>query len=256
MNLQEAKAAVNPNSIPEILYAGDLLTISANNETKLESKREPLRISLITADNQEFILESFINKSKRKAQCRLPLLPDSSGNMFRVVIKISGESISASSPLGFTRLLLEQPQNNDFNLDGEKPLNLQVELSTAFTIPEGTDTGIYPELAAGPQGPKGDQGEKGEKGEAGEPGPTIVSAADIIGTVAVSEKANEALIVTNPIQENIQSLQNLTNIGKSDQILVVNSDITASKDLSVAEDLNVAGDMSVAGNLSFSGAYC
>ena len=46
--------------------------------------------------------------------------------MFRVVIKISGESIIANSPLGFTRLLLEQPQNNDFNLDAEKPLNPQV----------------------------------------------------------------------------------------------------------------------------------
>ena len=39
VNPQDIEAAVNPNSIPEILYAGDLLTISATKETKPESKR-------------------------------------------------------------------------------------------------------------------------------------------------------------------------------------------------------------------------
>ncbi|NQY81278.1 MAG: collagen-like protein [Candidatus Caenarcaniphilales bacterium] len=247
-------AAVNPKSIPEILYAGDFVTISATKDTKLESKKNPLRVSLITADNQEFELETFINKSKRKAQFLMPFLPESAGRMFRVVLKISGESIPLESALGLTRVLLEQASSEeDLQLVNNKPLNPRVDLSVAVTIPEGTESGIFPELAVGPRGPKGEQGEKGEKGEPGEPGPTIVSGSDIIGAVPFASTADAAKLVTNPIQENITTLNKLTSVGESFKTVTFKGDIATGQNLTVAEDINVAGDLSIAGNLSFSG---
>lgn len=252
-SLRNVNAAVNPDTIPGVLYAGDFVTIKALPGTSLSTKKNPLTVSVVTADNQEFNLETFINKKKRKAQFRLPVLPESAGNMFRIVLKISGESISAEEPIGFTRILLEQAQSNDFNPEKEDALNPEVDLSVAIKFPEGTETGIFPELAVGPRGPKGEKGDKGEKGEPGEPGPTIVSGSDIIGAVPFALTADAAKFVSNPSQDNITALNNLSSAGKAFETVTFNGDIAAAQNVTVAEDLNVAGDASIAGNLSFSG---
>lgn len=248
-----AKAALNPQIIPAILYAGDFVTIKALPGSKLENKKNPLSVSLVTADNQEFELETFINKPKTKAQFRLPLLPESAGNIFRIVLKISGESIRSEEPLGFTRILLEQAESNDFNLEKEKPLNPQVDPSVVTIFPEGTKSGIFPELAVGPRGPKGDKGDKGDKGEQGEPGPSIVSGSDIIGAVPFAQTADAAKLVTSPSQEIITTLSKLASVGEAYETVTFNGNLATAQNLTVAEDINVVGDLSVGGNLSFSG---
>jgi hypothetical protein len=197
-------ASVNLSRVPDVLYEGSLLTFYAKPNNFLSSSENEFRASLITADNQEIILETFVNSKNNKAQIRLPLLPTEANNVFRVTLKTSGADISLNEAEAITRLLTRQPTNLNLNLYSEKPINPEINLNAALEIPSTTNSGLFSNVVIGPQGsagatgpagpagpqgpigpagPVGLQGPIGPAGPTGPAGPSTVTGANVIGPV-------------------------------------------------------------------------
>lgn len=197
-------ASVNLSRVPDVLYEGSLLTFYAKPNNFLSSSENEFRASLITADNQEIILETFVNSKNDKAQIRLPLLPTDANNIFRVTLKTSGADISSNKAEAITRLLTRQATNLNLNLYSEKPINPEINLNAALEIPSTTNSGLFSNVVIGPQGnagatgpagpagpqgpigpagPVGLQGPIGLTGPIGPAGPSTVTGANVIGPV-------------------------------------------------------------------------
>ena len=197
-------ASVNLSRVPDVLYEGSLLTFYAKPNNFLSSSKNEFRASLITADNQEIILETFVNSKNNKAQIRLPLLPVNANNVFRITLKTSGADISSNEAEATTRLLTRQPTNLNLNLYSEKPINPEINLNAALEIPNTANSGLFSNVVIGPQGstgpagpigptgpqgpigltgPAGPQGPIGLTGPIGPAGPSTVTGANVIGPV-------------------------------------------------------------------------
>ena len=197
-------ASVNLSRVPDVLYEGSLLTFYAKPNNFLSSSKNEFRASLITADNQEIILETFVNSKNNKAQIRLPLLPVNANNVFRITLKTSGADISSNEAEATTRLLTRQPTNLNVNLYSEKPINPEINLNAALEIPNTANSGLFSNVVIGPQGstgpagpigptgpqgpigltgPAGPQGPIGLTGPIGPAGPSTVTGANVIGPV-------------------------------------------------------------------------
>ncbi|MFZ4084957.1 MAG: collagen-like triple helix repeat-containing protein [Vampirovibrionia bacterium] len=197
-------ASVNLSRVPDVLYEGSLLTFYAKPNKFLSSSKNEFHVSLITADNQEIILETFVNSKNNKAQIRLPLLPTDANNVFRVTLKTSGADISLNKAEAITRLLTRQATNLNLNLYSEKPINPEINLNAALEIPSTTNSGLFSNVVIGPQGsagptgpagpagpqgpigpagPVGLQGPIGPAGPTGPAGPSTVTGANVIGPV-------------------------------------------------------------------------
>ena len=197
-------ASVNLSRVPDVLYEGSLLTFYAKPNNFLSSSKNEFRASLITADNQEIILETFVNSKNNKAQIRLPLLPVNANNVFRITLKTSGADISSNEAEATTRLLTRQPTNLNVNLYSEKPINPEINLNAALEIPNTANSGLFSNGVIGPQGstgpagpigptgpqgpigltgPAGPQGPIGLTGPIGPAGPSTVTGANVIGPV-------------------------------------------------------------------------
>jgi hypothetical protein len=176
------------------------------------------RASLITADNQEILLETFVNSKNDKAQIRLPLLPVNANNVFRITLKTSGADISSNEAEAITRLLTRQPTNISLNLYSEKPINPEINLNAALEIPNTANSGLFSNVVIGPQGnigpagptgpagpqgpigltgPAGPQGPIGLTGPIGPAGPTTVTGANVIGPVQNAIAATVAQSLLN-----------------------------------------------------------
>jgi hypothetical protein len=197
-------ASVNLSRVPDVLYEGSLLTFYAKPNNFLNSSKNEFRASLITADNQEILLETFVNSKNDKAQIRLPLLPVNANNVFRITLKTSGADVSSNEAEAITRLLTRQPTNLNLNLYSEKPINPEINLNAALEIPNTANSGLFSNVVIGPQGstgpigpagpagpqgpigltgPAGPQGPIGLTGPIGPAGPTTVTGANVIGPV-------------------------------------------------------------------------
>jgi len=204
LNTSSSLASVNLSKVPDVLYEGSLLTFYAKPNKFLSSSKNEFRVSLITADNQEIILETFVNSKNNKAQIRLPLLPTDANNVFRVTLKTSGADISLNKAEAITRLLTRQATNLNLNLYSEKPINPEINLNAALEIPSTTNSGLFSNVVIGPQGsagatgpagpagpqdpigpagPVGLQGPIGPAGPTGPAGPSTVTGANVIGPV-------------------------------------------------------------------------
>ena len=211
-------ASVNLSRVPDVLYEGSLLTFYAKPNNFLSSSENEFRASLITADNQEIILETFVNSKNNKAQIRLPLLPVNANNVFRITLKTSGADISSNEAEATTRLLTRQPTNLNLNLYSEKPINPEINLNAALEIPNTANSGLFSDVVIGPQGstgpagpigpigpqgpigltgPAGPQGPIGLTGPAGPQGPTTVTGANVIGPVQNAFAATVAQSLLN-----------------------------------------------------------
>lgn len=207
LNSSPNLASVNFSKIPDVLYEGSLLTFHAQPNNFLSSSTNKFRASLITADNQEILLETFINSKNNKAQIRLPLLPANASNMFRITLKTSGADISSDEAEATTRLLTRRPTNLNLNLYSDKPISPQINLNAALEIPSSANSGLFSNIVVGPQGstgatgptgpqgiqgpigltgptgPTGPQGPIGLTGPQGPAAPTTVTGANVIGPV-------------------------------------------------------------------------
>jgi hypothetical protein len=158
------------------------------------------RASLITADNQEILLETFVNSKNNKAQIRLPLLPVNANNVFRITLKTSGADISSNEAEAITRLLTRQPTNLSLNLYSEKPINPEINLNAALEIPNTANSGLFSNVVIGPQGnigSAGTTGPAGPQGPIGPAGPTTVTGANVIGPVQNAFAATVAQSLLN-----------------------------------------------------------
>ena len=214
LNISPNLASVNFSKIPDVLYEGSLLTFHAQPNNFLSSPRNKFRVSLITADNQEIPLETFINSKNNKAQIRLPLLPANASNMFRITLKTSGADISSDEAEATTRLLTRQPTNLNLNLYSDKPISPQINLNAALEIPSSANSGLFSNIVVGPQGstgatgptgaqgiqgpigPTGPQGPIGPTGPQGPAGTTTVTGTNVIGAVqnAISATTAQSLL--------------------------------------------------------------
>jgi hypothetical protein len=211
-------ASVNLSRVPDVLYEGSLLTFYAKPNNFLNSSKNEFRASLITADNQEILLKTFVNSKNNKAQIRLPLLPTNANNVFRITLKTSGADISSNEAEAITRLLARQPTNLNLNLYSEKPINPEINLNAALEIPNTANSGLFSNVVigpqgntgpagsigpAGPQGPIGLTGSVGPQGPAGPAGPTgpagpaTVTGANVIGPVQNAIAATVAQSLLN-----------------------------------------------------------
>jgi hypothetical protein len=214
LNISPNLASVNFSKIPDVLYEGSLLTFHAQPNNFLSSSTNKFRVSLITADNQEIPLETFINSKNNKAQIRLPLLPANASNMFRITLKTSGADISSDEAEATTRLLTRQPTNLNLNLYSDKPISPQINLNAALEIPSSANSGLFSNIVVGPQGstgatgptgaqgiqgpigPTGPQGPIGPTGPQGPAGTTTVTGTNVIGAVqnAISATTAQSLL--------------------------------------------------------------
>jgi hypothetical protein len=221
LNSSPNLASVNFSKIPDVLYEGSLLTFHAQPNNFLSSSTNKFRASLITADNQEILLETFINSKNNKAQIRLPLLPANASNMFRITLKTSGADISSDEAEATTRLLTRRPTNLNLNLYSDKPISPQINLNAALEIPSSANSGLFSNIVVGPQGstgatgptgpqgiqgpigltgptgPTGPQGPIGLTGPQGPAAPTTVTGANVIGAVQNAITATTAQSLLN-----------------------------------------------------------
>ena len=82
-SLFPSTAAVKRRSVPDVLYENTVITLKAKADTKLSNSTNPFKVSIVTADNQEFTLNSALNKTNTRAQVSLPLLAEGGSNMYR-----------------------------------------------------------------------------------------------------------------------------------------------------------------------------
>lgn len=218
LNISPNLASVNFSKIPDVLYEGSLLTFHAQPNNFLSSSINKFRVSLITADNQEILLEAFINSKNNKAQIRLPLLPANASNIFRITLKTSGADISSDKAEATTRLLTKRPTNLNLNLYSDKPITPQINLNTALEIPSSANSGLFSNIVVGPQGstgptgptgpqgiqgpigpvgPSGPQGPIGLTGPKGPAAPSTVTGANVIGAVQSAITATTAQSLLN-----------------------------------------------------------
>lgn len=151
-------ATVDFSKVPDILYEGSILTFQAKGKTLLNSSSSPFTVSLVTADNQELVLEAFISDTNNRAQVLLPTLPEGSKDIFRVILKASAGNVSSSSPEGVIRLLTRKPENVNLTLSSEKPIDPQINLNAAPSLPANADSGVFADVGVGPAGPQGPVG--------------------------------------------------------------------------------------------------
>ena len=190
------KASIKPNTVPDVLYEDTLITLKSNFNTRISTARNPIKVSVLTVDNQTIELAPVITKINRKggkqAQVRLPKLPDLGGNIFRIVLRISGGNVPEDNPEDFARLLVRLPEGVD--IDQEPPFSDNPDLLSSPTLSAETDPGVI-QL------------------------PDTYPGENIVGDVP------SALLVTAPEQPAITTLLNLANIGNGTNTVQINGNV-------------------------------
>ena len=144
-----ASAAVDPHSIPGIIYEDSLITIRTRNYREaLHSEDNPLKISLITADSRVFPLQPVLVSGLRFAQARLPQIHEDADGLFRVIVKISGGDIPEDEAEGFTRFFSKQSWDLGVEIDRGTALSDDPALDESPLIPSDTLSGVEIRAAA------------------------------------------------------------------------------------------------------------
>ena len=197
VNTQKASASIKERSVPDILYENTVINLKAKTGTKLSSNVNPLQVSIITTDLQEFVLNPVINKANTQAQVLLPSLSDGGSNMYRVILKISGAKIAPEQALGFSRLLVKKSSAENVLLNRELPADSDPSLASAPVIPANTESGITFEGSEGEPGPAGPAGPQGATGATGPQGPAGTLSDGSVTTVKLADGAVTSEKVTS-----------------------------------------------------------
>jgi hypothetical protein len=276
-------AAINFSKVPDILYESSILSFTAKGKSLLSSPENEFKVSIITADGQELVLETFTNRRANRAQVVLPSLPNNASNIYRIVLKSSGADIPENNPEAVTRILSKKPQNLNLNLSSDKPLSPQVNLNNLSQIPNNASSGLFSDIIvgpagpqgligpAGPTGPVGPQGGVGPAGPIGPQGPAgPVGATGPQGPVGptgpqglqgpqgpvgpagpttvtganVIGAVQDAQNVIQASQPNITTLSGLTSAGSTGSNLNILSDAVNTVGLNVSGNLSVSGTIS------------
>jgi len=127
----------------------------------LNSKENPFKATLISADGQNLDLISKVAPTGKTASIVLPALPESTNNIFKITLNLSGGDVALEKPQQLVRLLSSMPEGFSSNLEPQLLANLP-------SLAANTSAGLG---AVGPQGPAGPQGPVGPQGSAGSQGP-------------------------------------------------------------------------------------
>ena len=155
-----SKALVKANSLAPILVEKTEVQLRGTN---LNSKENPFKATLITADGQSLDLITKVNPAGKVVGLVLPALPESENNIFKVTLNISGGDVPLEKPQQFIRLLSSMPEGFSSNLEPQLLANLP---SLGPNLSAGLGA-VGPQGPAGPQGPVGPQGSAGSQGPAG-----------------------------------------------------------------------------------------
>ena len=152
-------ALVRPNTVTQLLVEKTEILVKGSN---LNSARNPLKVTLNTADGEVLELNSEAGPMGKSAKIVLPALPVSTNDVYKITLNISGGDVPADQPQQFVRLLSSKPSGYVSNLEP------QLEASLASISPSAS-SGLG---ATGPQGIQGVSGPAGPQGPQGLPGPT------------------------------------------------------------------------------------